>query len=130
MITSGRITYAEVKKLKEESAAGLSINVTIDSVEAAKGMLEIKYTYVVSYEKDVATLKISGVIEAKEDSPEKIVDEWKKRQKLPDGFAEELLNAINFTCGANGTLIVRALNLAPPMVLPKIQISKEPGKAA
>jgi hypothetical protein len=130
VITGGRVTYAEVKKLKEEMAAGLSINVTIDGVEATKGLLEIKYTYVVSYEKDVATLKIQGVIEAKEDSPDRIVADWKKTQKLPDGFAEELLNAINFTCGANGTLIVRALNLAPPMVLPKIQISKEPGKAA
>jgi hypothetical protein len=128
-IVGGRIIYAEVNKKKEEQATGLNINVSVDDVVVNKGVLEIKYTYTVTYEKDVATLKITGYIEAKEDGADKIVAEWKKSKKLPDSFSEDLLNAINFTCGVNGTLIVRALNLAPPMVLPKIQIGKS-GNAA
>lgn len=127
MITGGRLTYAEVKKEKEEPATGININVSIDSIEIVGDSLEIKYTYTVNYEKSIATLKISGILQAKEDSPEKIVREWKEKKRLPDAFAEELLNAINFACGVNGTLIVRALNLAPPMVLPKIQLAKSEG---
>ncbi len=129
-IVCGRIVAAEVNKKTEEQATGLNINVSIEDVAVNKGILDIKYIYTVTYEKEVGTLKITGYIEAKEDGQDKIAAEWKKTKKLPDGFAEELLNAINFTCGVNGTLIVRALNMAPPMVLPKIQISKSGGKGS
>jgi len=128
MITGGKIDYVEVKREKDATPSGLSINVNIDDVKVEKGNLHIKYTYTVNYDEGVATLKISGLLIADESKPEKIADEYKKTKKLPDEFAEEVLNAINFTCSTNGTLIVRALNLMPPMVLPRIQVSSGPAK--
>ena len=125
MIVGGRIVYAEVDKKSEEQATGLNINVSVDEVLINNGMLDVKYTYTATYEKDVGTLKIIGYIEVQDDNEQKIAEEWKKSQKIPDELSEELLNAINFTCGVNGTLICRALNMAPPMVLPRIQINKK-----
>ena len=124
MITGGKIDYVEVKREKDASPTGIAINVNIDEVKIEKGDLHIKYTYIVNYDEGVATLKMSGVLIANENKPEKILDEWKKTKKLPDEFAEEILNTINFTCSTNGTLVVRALNLMPPMVLPRIQVQK------
>ena len=124
MITGGRINYVEVKRDKDAAPTGININVNVDDVKLEKGELNVKYTYLVNYDEGVATLKILGLLIAKEDKPEKIVDEFKKTKKLPDEFAEEVLNAINFTCSTNGTLVVRALNLLPPMVLPRIQVQR------
>lgn len=132
MIVGGKLNYAEVKREKEEAASGISINVTIDAIDIKDGDLHVQYTYSVNYEKDVGHLKMSGIIIAREDNPERIAREWAEKKRLPDAFAEELLNAINFTCGVNGTLVVRALGLAPPMVLPRITLAKGEveGKAA
>lgn len=137
MIVGGRIVSAEAKKNREENATGLNISVSIDSLSVVGGDLEVKYTYIATYDKDVGTLKISGVITEKVDNPSKIVSDWNKAKdeakkkgkaeepKLPNELAEELLNAINYTCSVNGALVMRALNLAPPMIFPRIQISKE-----
>jgi len=124
MITGAKIDYVEVKREKDATPTGLNINVNIDEAKVEKGALHLKYTYIVNYEEGVATLKISGTLVSDESKPEKIVEEFKKTKKLPDEFAEEVLNAINFTCSTNGTLVVRALNLMPPMVLPRIQVAK------
>ena len=123
MIVGGRIKYAEAKKDKDEPATGLSINVNIDSMALDGEILNIEYTYNVKYEKNVGSLTIKGVIKSKTDDRQKILDEWNKTKKLSNEFAEEVINAVNFTCGVNGTLIVRAVNLAPPMIFPKIQVS-------
>ncbi len=41
--------------------------------------------------------------------------------------AELVLNAINYACGTNGTLVVRAINLSPPIVPPRIQLGPQQG---
>ena len=68
---------------------------------------------------------MSGVLFAEESKSDKIVEEFKKTKKLPDEIAEDVLNAINFSCATNGTLVVRALNLMPPMILPRIQVAPQ-----
>ena len=124
MITGGKIFSVEAKRNNEDPIVGLSINIAIDDVANEGNDLEIKYTYTADYAKNVGTLKITGSINASEEHAREIMLSWKKDKKLPEDFAEVVLNTINFTCGTNGTLVVRPINLSPPMVPPRIEIAK------
>ncbi len=116
----------EAKRLNDEEVRGLDINIAIDDVKVNGGDVEVAYTYAVTYAQGVGSLRITGVLNAKEEqkSAQEIGESWKKDKKLPDAFAEVVLNTVNFTCGTNGTLVVRPVNLAPPMIPPRIQIQK------
>jgi hypothetical protein len=72
----------------------------------------------------VGVLRMSGALLSHEDGKmaKEISSGWTADRKLPDAFSELVLNAINFTCGTNGVLVVRPVNLAPPMVPPRIQL--------
>ncbi|VVB66087.1 Uncharacterised protein [Candidatus Gugararchaeum adminiculabundum] len=126
MITGGRIDKVEASRKNEGPISGLSINIGLDNVTVKGNDISVEYTYTVTYAEDVGELKIGGAMFAKEDPTraKEIEKSWKAERKLPDDFAELVLNTINFTCGSNGTLVVRPVNLSPPMIPPKIEISK------
>ena len=124
MITGGRIHSVEARRSSDEPIVGLSINIGIDDVISEGNDLVIKYTYTADYAKNVGVLKIVGEITATEEHAREIMLSWKKDKKLPEDFAELILNTINFTCGTNGTLVVRPINLSPPMVPPRIELAK------
>jgi hypothetical protein len=130
MITGGRILSVEAKRDKEESVKGLSINIGLDDVVVKNDEVTIQYTFNVKYEDNVGHLKIIGVLQAKEDAKttKEISKQWKESKRLPDEFAEIVLNTINYTCGVNGTLVVQPLRLTPPMQMPRVKIEKEPGE--
>jgi hypothetical protein len=127
MIIGGRITSVEGKKTSENVISGLNINMTIDDVKASGSKVEIDYTYTVTYATNVGTMTIRGTLVAEEEKSlvKEINDSWQKSKKLPDDYAELTLNSVNYTGTANGTLIARVLNLSPPLVPPKIQITRE-----
>ena len=127
MIIGGRVDVVEGKKQKEDTIKGLNINITIDGVKVNGNNVEISYTYTATYAEDIGYLTIKGVLFAEEDKKvaKDIADEWQKNKKVPDGYAEIVLNAVNYTGSANGTLIARVLNISPPLVPPKIQITKQ-----
>lgn len=132
MITGIRIDKVEAKRDKNEDVKGLDVNIGIDDVKTNGPEIEIAFNYVATYQEGVGTLKMNGALLAHEDAKvsKEIADSWKKDKKLPDDFSEMVLNAINFTCGTNGVLVVRPVNLAPPMIPPRIQLKKpeEPKK--
>ncbi|MEM3399988.1 MAG: hypothetical protein QXP42_04095 [Candidatus Micrarchaeia archaeon] len=129
LITGGKITYVEAKRDKDDPVSGLSINVGIDDVVIEEGVVEVKYTYTVNYTDGVGSLKIVGSIYAEEepDMVKRINDEWTKNRRLPDDFAETIINSINYACGTNGTLVVRPLNLAAPMIPPRVRLEQPAG---
>jgi hypothetical protein len=126
MIVGGKIEEISGKKTSEEGMKGLNINIELDSVKVKGEDVEMKYTYTASYAENLGDLTIKGVLYAKEEKKlaKEIDEEWKKSKKLPDAYAEIVLNAVNYTGSANGTLIARVLNLSPPLVPPRIQIKK------
>jgi hypothetical protein len=126
MIVGGKITSVEAKRNNDAEIKGLDINIAVDDVKATGENVEVYYTYAATYQEGVGSLKITGVLNAKEEpkTAKEIADTWKKDKKLPDVFAEVVLNTVNFTCGTNGTLVVRPVNLSPPMIPPRIQIAK------
>ena len=127
MITGIKISKVEAKRDKDDEVAGLNINIGIDSVSVKGGEVSIAFNYLASYLEGVGELKMNGVVNTKEETKfaKEISDTWEKGKKLPDGFAELVLNAVNYACGTNGTLVVRAINLAPPIVPPRIQLGPQ-----
>jgi len=127
MITNMKISRVEAKRLKEGEIKGLGINIALDDVSVHGGEVTIKYTYTADYQEGVGELTIQGELSAREESKllKEIEDRWKKEKKLPDMFAEAVLNNVNYACGANGTLVVRAVNLSPPMIPPRIEVAKK-----
>ncbi|MCX8197498.1 MAG: hypothetical protein N3G80_04255 [Candidatus Micrarchaeota archaeon] len=128
MITAIKINRVEARRNKEEEVVGLNINIGIESLSVKNNMVEIGFTYAASYMDGVGELKMDGVVYASEDAKlaKEINDRWVKERRLPDSYAELILNAINYACGTNGTLVVRAVNLSPPIMPPKIQLSPTP----
>ena len=131
MITGGRIDEVEGKKNKEDEFKGLNINISVDGITVSGENVDISYTYEANYAEGVGYVKVKGAIFAKEDKKlaKEIDDEWKKSKKMPEGFAESILSAINYTGSANGIFLSRVLNLSPPIVPQRIQVGG-PGAAA
>lgn len=122
---------SEIKRNKDEPATGFSVNVTIKSIEEREDNLIIKYEYNVIYGENVASMKIVGEVVGSFENSKEILKEWEESKKknrppkLPQDFSEEILNAINYACSINGTILARVINLAPPVILPRLQISRE-----
>lgn len=126
MITNMRISRVEAKRLKDGEISGLGINIALDDVSVKNGEVVIKYTYTADYQDKVGELVVQGELVAREEARllKEIEERWKKEKKLPDVFAEAVLNNVNYACAANGTLVVRAVNLSPPMIPPRIEVAK------
>ncbi len=127
MITGIKISKVEAKRDKDDEVAGLNINIGIDAVNVKGGEVSIAFNYVASYMEGVGELRMNGTVMSKEEAKfaKEIADTWEKSKKLPDSYAELVLNAVNYACGTNGTLVVRAINLAPPIVPPRIQLGPQ-----
>lgn len=127
MITGIKITKAEARRDNDNEVSGLNINIGVDNVAAKGGDVTIEFNYAATYMDNVGELKMSGSLTSKEDAKlaKEIVDRWAKEKKLPDAYAELVLNAVNYACGTNGTLVVRAINLSPPIVPPRIQLGPQ-----
>jgi len=128
MITGGRIVSVEAKRDKEGPIDGLNINIGLDDVVVKNDEVTVQYTFNVKYENNIGYLKIIGVLQASEDAKtvKEISKQWKESKKLPDEFAESVLNTINYTCGVNGTFVVQPVRLTPPMQLPRVKLEKKP----
>jgi hypothetical protein len=124
MITGIKITHVEAHRDKDDDMAGLNVNIGIDNVAVKGGEAAITFNYSASYLDGVGELKMKGTITSKEDAKlaKDIEEKWGKEKKLPDGFAEIILNAVNYACGTNGVFVVRPVNLSPPIVPPRIQL--------
>ncbi len=126
-----KLGYVEAKREKDTLINGLNININIDDIKAMKEDIMLDFTYTVKYADDVGYLKISGTVYAKdsEDGAKKIEEGWRMEKKLPNEIAQPLLNLINFSSGVNGVFVARAVNLAPPLIPPRIEITSKGGAA-
>lgn len=127
MITGIRIDSVEAAREKNDDIIGLDVNIGVDDIKINSNQIEIKFNYSASYKEGVGYLKMKGSLFTQEEAKKvkEIEKSWNEQKRLPDDFSEMILNAINFTCGTNGVLVVRPVNLAPPMVPPKIQLKKD-----
>lgn len=129
-VTSGRIVSVDLKRHKFDPPLGININVATDTIDAKGEEITVGYTFTANYADSVAELKIKGIITLKEDAKKAkdIVKSWKdsEEKKLPDDFAEVLMNAITYTCAVNGTFFTQPMGLNAPMVLRTVRIAQPP----
>ncbi len=119
------LTYAEARRMAKGAISGINVNISLDDVLVRGQEIEINFKYTVEYAEKVGTLTMYGLLSAS-GSPEEcqaLSRQWSATRKLPKEFAEDVLNTINYACGTNGTLVVRAVNLSPPMVPPRITVA-------
>jgi len=126
MIVGNRVTSIEAKR-GENEIKGLDIRIGFKDVRENNEILEIDYEYVASYREDAGEIKIAGTIFAKENEKTKkaILDAWKKDKRLPEDYMETALNNVNFMGAANGTIIAKVLNTAPPLLPPRLKMQKK-----
>lgn len=122
--TGVKFDYVEAKKEKDGPVSGLNININVDEVKAAGDVLLLEFTYTVNYSQDMGYIKIRGSAYFR-DATEKvseIEENWKETKKLPNEIIQPLLNVVNYSASVNGIFVARVLNLAPPIVPPKIEL--------
>ncbi len=125
-ISGMRIVKAEITRDKNEMPSGIGINMAITDLKEEGGLIEIHFTYKADYADKVGNLQMTGIlfVEDEKKARDEILKGWKTKKRLEDAFAEEVLNNINFACGAHGTLMARVVNLQPPLIPPRIRLEK------
>jgi hypothetical protein len=120
-----RLGKIEANKDNDRQITGVDIDIRIENVEAKNGTATISFAYTATYRPDIGIMKIGGSLFLS-DTPQnskKLADEWKAKKLLNREITEPVLNLINATASVNGVLISRAINLSPPLVPPKIQLT-------
>ena len=133
MIIGGRVVKVTAQRLSNANFGGLAVNVNVTKMERSGDHMIISYVHHIDYKENVASMDIEGEILYKDsDSSLKELDEkWKKNGEIPKELAEDVINAVNHTGSAVGTLLSFAINIQAPVVTSKISISdsKPKGKA-
>ena len=110
------------------------LNVNLEKVEMAGDKLSVGYSFAADYldgegkdAKKVGHIKLSGTVEVSEakDAAAGILKKWNDTHMLPVQLAEEIVNGLNFRCGATGTLVAYSLGLIPPLVISTTKIQEQ-----
>lgn len=127
MIVGNRVTKLEAAREKQEPRKGLNFKINIKDAKVTAKRVDVTYEYSALYTEDVGYIKLEGVITAEEDKKllDEIKKEWTDKQRLPQSYAEIILNAINYFGGINGVLAARVVNLSPPIVPPRFSLTKK-----
>jgi len=126
------VSYVEARRITHGAIGGININIQLEDVLVRGQEIEITFKYTVDYSEKVGSLIMRGKLLAGGalEECQGVSREWTNKHKLPHDFAEDVLNTINYVCGTNGTLAVRAVNLSPPLVPPRITVTDEGGKTS
>ncbi|VVC71962.1 Uncharacterised protein [uncultured archaeon] len=124
--TGGRVLSVEAKRDKQETPQGMSMNVEVRDISANKDEITVGFTFTVKYNENVASIRISGVMHAKEDpkKAKELVKLWKDEKKIPDDFAEMMMNYISYAGGVAGTYFSQPLGLNAPLMLMPIRVKQ------
>jgi hypothetical protein len=132
MITGIKIDKVEATRNSEDMISNMKFNINFDDVIVNGDNVEVKYTFLTSYEgspssTQVGELKIVGSISSKEsaDALKDIQDVWKSKKTLPLDFAENVINILNFECGSRGTLIAYSIGFVAPLPLSRAKLQDQ-----
>lgn len=110
------------------------LNINLEDVKASGTKMMVKFTFQAEYfdseakeAKSIGLIKVSGNVDVEESKAniESISKKWQETKTLPTELAEELINGLNFRCGASGTLLAYSLGLIPPLVISQTRIEQK-----
>jgi hypothetical protein len=110
------------------------LDYNIDNVTASGTKIKVNYEFSATYfdsdakdAKSIGELKLAGYVEIEDtkDAVAGISKKWSESKMLPPELAEEVLNNLNFRCGATGTLLAYSLGFIPPLVITRTKIEEK-----
>jgi hypothetical protein len=127
LIVGNRITRVEASRDNTEPRKGLNFKINVKDAKVSAKRVDVTYEYVAEYTEGVGQIKMDGVLTAEEDKAllDKIKKEWSDNKRLPEDYAEVIINAINYFGSVNGVLASRIVNLSPPLVPPRFSLTKK-----
>ncbi len=129
--TGIRMTKVEAECNSDKEFKGIAATLDVTKMGIARpGMLRVDFSYSTEYKPDVARIRFIGFVslKGKKGELEALLSGWKKEKRVDREIFETLVNLIKFTSETNGVLVAKALNIAPPLVGPKIRLSEKAGK--
>jgi len=122
-------TNAKLKKMAP--IKNIDVNINLNKMKVNEDIVTVDFSYKAIYVPDIGELTFNGVLNFK-DEMEKIKEyekEWKKSKSFPKDVMVALMNIINTTSSINGVLVSRAINLAPPIIPPKLEMKEKNNKS-
>ncbi len=130
MITGLEVTKVEANRKVSEAIGNMKFNINFEDVKVDKENVTVGFTFTAVYEgtgsKEIGQLKITGNViskESKKDADE-ITSVWKEKKTLPLRYAEDVINLLNFECGARGTLVAYSIGFAAPLPLSRAKLEQ------
>ena len=133
MITGVDVNKVEAKRELNEIISNMKFNINFDSVKVVQENVTVGFTFTAVYEggtpsktTKVGELTITGNILAKEvrKDADDIDATWKSKKTLPLKFAEDVINLLNFECGARGTLVAYSMGFAAPLPISRARLQE------
>jgi hypothetical protein len=129
-------SFTKIDVEREKPLQGkVSINNNIAIVDAKKEEMNMgnnpgkgikfKFDYTCSYEPGIGHIKLMGemlTIET-EEVRDKILKSWKDKREVPKDYLSSILNALLTKCNIQSLTLSQAMNLPPPIPMPKINDS-------
>ena len=135
MITSIDVNKIEANRGTKEAISNMKFNINFDDVKVREDNVNVAFTFVALYEgvpqkggeaSEVGKLTISGNVASKESKKEAedIEKSWKEKKTLPLQYAEDIINILNFECGARGTLVAYSIGFVAPLPLSRARLQE------
>lgn len=135
--------FSKIHVEKKDIAKGtINIANNIGIVDVEKNDLQVgntkqsgvkfNFEYKSSYEPDFASILLGGsVIYLSDDKKVKeLIDGWKSNKRIEKDVATQVINSILTKCNIQSILLANAVNLPPPVPMPKVNVAQGPKKVA
>ncbi len=134
MITRIDVSKIEANRDTQEAIMNMKFNINFDEVKVTKDDVDVGFTFTAVYEtgqspsdaKQVGKLTIIGNVlskETKKDADD-IKSTWDAKKTLPIRFAEDIINILNFECGARGTLVAYSIGFVAPLPISRAKLQE------
>ncbi|HUB92389.1 MAG TPA: hypothetical protein VL945_00340 [Candidatus Saccharimonadales bacterium] len=139
MITGIEISKVEARRDLSEAISNMRFNINFEDVKVTNDTVKISFTFSTVYDggtpakaTKVGELTIAGSVVAKEvkKDAEEIESTWKSKKTLPLKIAEDVINLLNFECGARGTLLAYSIGFAAPLPISRAKLTETQGGGA
>ncbi len=134
MITGIDVTKIEANRDSKELISNMKFNINFDNVKVDKEDVKVAFTFSAVYDGpqgngEVGKLTIMGNVASKESKKdaEEIEKTWTAKKTLPLKFAEDVINILNFECGARGTLVAYSIGFVAPLPLSRAKLQENAG---
>jgi hypothetical protein len=136
MITGLKIQKVNSDKYLEDMITNMKFKINFDDVKTDESTVSVEFTFTANYEggsdvkpMNVAQLNIVGTVDSKNSNGELDIVEieqlWKTKKTLPIKFAEDIINLLNFECGARGTLLASSIGLLAPLAMSRAKLNPD-----